>query len=173
MTLCLFHGTSSKLLKNIMSKGLIPRQDSGVAVYEGELTSSPDRVYLTDTYALEFAKIACNKLGGNILVARVFVDPAEVCPDTDFAEGGLHRMRFEDGLKCLETTGCSCIRRPIMPDKLYVVPKSVAKDRLPEPFRIETGLRHFAFKKVRQENLDLALMSSKQYLFESGEWVEK
>jgi hypothetical protein len=171
--LCLFHGTSSKLLKRIMAKGLVPRQVSGVAVYDGELTSSPDRIYLTDTYALEFASIACKKLGGNILVARVFVDPAEVCPDTDFVDGGLHRMRFDDGIKCLESTGCSCIRRPIMPDKLYVIPKAVAKDRIPEGFRIETGLRHVALKKMRQDNLDLVLMSSKQYLLESNEWVER
>jgi hypothetical protein len=156
-----------------MKKGLRPRCKTGISVYSGKLESATDRVYLSDVYAVQFGCIAVQKIGGNLMIVGVRVEESELEPDTDFMDGGEHRLRFDNGAACLKTTGCVSVCKTIMPYRLWVVPKKIRNELEDCSMRIETGFRHTAFHKQHEDQLNYALMMAKRYSFEDGEWYEK
>lgn len=77
----LYHGTSSVLLDQIKAEGLQPRRDRK-SIWD-EYQSAPDRVYLTNAYALFYAFNAVNELGGNGVVFKVSVYDEYLVADED------------------------------------------------------------------------------------------
>lgn len=173
MSRILFHGTSTVFKQRIMRRGLLPRERTGKSTYEGELISDPKRIYLTDVYAFQFALRAIEKHGGNPLILKACVEDAALEPDTDFAEGGLHSMRFTDALKCLELTGCVSTRKPVSVMSMWVVSKKLWTEISEQgSCRIETGFRHRGFHKIHMDQLGYLLMYSKRFLNRDGYWEE-
>ena len=77
----LYHGTSSKNLDSILSKGIRPRGRKK-GNWKG-FPSRPDMVYLTNSYAPFFAIQSCVD-GDRGLIVEVEVDEAGLYPDEDF-----------------------------------------------------------------------------------------
>jgi hypothetical protein len=168
----LFHGTSSNFLRKIMKHGLLPRNKTGTSIYSGKLESAVDRIYLSDVYAVQFGCIAIERISGNLMIAGVNIDVADLDPDTDFMDGGEHRLRFDNGAACLKVTGCASTLKNVMPYRLWVVPKKICDELKDCSMRIETGFRHKAFYKQHLDQLNYALMMSRRYSFKNGEWSD-
>lgn len=84
----LYHGTTEAVAKAALIEGLLPRCKSGVMSRWTEHPSSPDHVYLTETYAGYFAMQAA-KEGGRWGLVEVDVDRLPLSclvPDEDFLE---------------------------------------------------------------------------------------
>lgn len=77
----LYHGTSSKHLDSILSKGIRPR-GRRKGNWES-FPSRPDMVYLTNSYAPYFALQSCDKME-KALIVEVEVDETGLYPDEDF-----------------------------------------------------------------------------------------
>jgi len=168
--IALFHGTSTKLLKSIQKRGLLPRAETGKNNYPKFLESSLDSVYLTDVYALHFAKIAVGAQGGNLLVARVIVDKTALLPDTDFEAGGKSHRRYDTAAACLEDTGCVRVVGTLQPNRLYVIGKKLADEF--QSAGILTGLRHLAYRERYEAQLNWILQCATQYDYKGGEWMK-
>lgn len=164
----LFHGTSDKFLKSILRHGLRPRMDTGKSTYDGELESHAERVYLTDTYALQFGANAVEKHGGRVMVVVCKVDESRIEPDTDFMEGGLHRLRFDNGIECLAQTGCCSVVGQVEVLRVEVLSKKQCSQI--SQSRIETGFRHAAFKPRTVEEMEYHLMLASRYTKRDGGW---
>lgn len=80
MTKILYHGTSERNLESILKTGLAPRGRKK-SIWK-EHPSAPDRVYLTDAYAVYFAVIAAKK-GEKGVILKVEVDTANLVADED------------------------------------------------------------------------------------------
>jgi hypothetical protein len=168
----LFHGTTTKFRPQLLKKGLLPRSKTGRSSYEGKLESDPMRVYLTDIYALSFGINSVKKHGGNLMVARVPIEPERLEPDTDFMEGGLHSLKFTDGLECLRNTGCCSVVGPVNPDRLYIFTKKQTVEIAEKAsLRIETGVRHHGFRKIHEDQLEYFLVAADTYTFDGECWV--
>jgi hypothetical protein len=167
----LYHGTSTKFLPSIKRHGLRPR---GVkdGCYSGKLASDPERVYLTDTYPVQFGLIAKERHGGNLLVLGIEIDEARIEPDTDFTEGGLHHWKAKDGAECLKRTGCCSVVGSVTVDRAWVLdPRMVLEVEQYGQTRIETGFRHDAFRKATEEQLEsLLFFCAKKYTVDDGAW---
>lgn len=79
----LYHGTSSKHLKSILEKGLLPRNLSGNSNWHGDIQSKDDFVYLTTAYPVYFAFCAAKKKE-DLLILQVDVDANDLYPDEDY-----------------------------------------------------------------------------------------
>lgn len=172
-TIVLFHGTSSKFLKQIMRSGICPRGLTGKSTYEEKLISDPERVYFSNVYALGFAAIAVQKHGGNIMVASAKLEIAQLEPDTDFTGDGSHQSKYHDAMQCLEGTGCVCIKKQqVEAQRIYVFGKKDSEEIMSINHRISTGFRHHAFKEQAENVLNYYLMCCpKKYSFNDGEWI--
>lgn len=162
----LFHGTTTKFRRQIERAGaLLPRARTGKSVYSGKLESNPERVYLTDVYAVQFGLMAVEKHGGNLLVCRTIVDESELLPDDDFQASGLHRLKFDDHQwpECLSATGCVSVRGPVRVDRIYVVKGKLLKEFKETEITINTGLMHTALKKRIEDALNYALWSADRF----------
>ena len=160
----LFHGTSSVCVKGIKQKGLIPRALSKRSVYEGNLISDPDLIYLTDTYAIQFANLATHSLGGTPVVLRCKVDPAYLIADTDI-------KRPVTAEESLRTWGTCAYRGNLMPDKLYFIPQKHQEEILMRPTELYTNLRHLAFGPQLREAMDYLLQTSpRTWIYDGEEW---
>ncbi|HEX2972652.1 MAG TPA: hypothetical protein VHP11_09985 [Tepidisphaeraceae bacterium] len=165
-TITLYHGTSSRFLKQIQRDGIQPRGITGKSVYEDELISDAERVYLTDTYAAQFGALAVRKYGGQVLICKVDVPADELLADTDFADC--------DGQQSLQHAGTCSIARGVMPTRMWVVSKNnyrMVFDDFEEP-KVYAGMRHAGCGKgVRQAMQDLLCLGNRHVL-RDGEWVE-
>tara|TARA_Y100000992_G_C21250415_1_gene485557 strand:- start:71 stop:766 length:696 start_codon:yes stop_codon:yes gene_type:complete len=86
--LTLYHGTTTKYLDKILSKGIFPRkllQENTNGNWSKD-PSNPFMVYLTSAYAPYFADVAANKNGGKPVVLEVKVDKFNLYPDEDYLE---------------------------------------------------------------------------------------
>ena len=117
----LFHGTSSIFLKCLLKCGLLPRSKTKNSAYEGKLTSSEDRVYLTSVYPLMFGMNAVHKFGGDLLIVQSRVSESRLEPDTDFTDEGLHERKFANWNECLENTGCVCVQGVVRPSRMFLL----------------------------------------------------
>ena len=89
----LYHGTSTKYLDDILSKGITPRHNNGIGNWSGN-PSHPLMVYLSDAYAVYFAQQSvnaydekkCNSKKNEPVVLEVIVDTKRLYPDEDFLE---------------------------------------------------------------------------------------
>jgi hypothetical protein len=170
----LFHGTTTKFMRPIQKAAkLLPRERTGKAIYAGELESKPDRVYLTDVYAVPFGLIAVRQHGGNLLVARAIVDDATLLPDDDFQDGGKHHLRFTDGQweECLKQTGCVSTRVPVEIDRLYIVRGKELRDLLADEVHIHTGMMHRALRERMDNYNENTLFFAVQKTFDGEEWA--
>tara|TARA_R100001463_G_scaffold40271_1_gene85602 strand:+ start:260 stop:934 length:675 start_codon:yes stop_codon:yes gene_type:complete len=77
----LYHGTSTKKLDKILEKGIEPR-GRRKSVW-AEFPSHPDRVYLTNAYAIWFAMRAVDNYGGDCVVFKVDVSEEWLMADED------------------------------------------------------------------------------------------
>jgi hypothetical protein len=183
MVKVLFHGTSTKFKSSIMKHGLQPRGNKNRSTYKGKLASDPDRVYLTDVYALHFAALAVEQHGGSPLIVRALINPSRLLPDTDFEEGGLHSLKFESNQweDCLRRTGCLSVQGTIGlfdeseddrgVNKLYVINKKVWSEICDNLTRIETNLRHRAFHEIHDNQQEYALaMTNQIWEYRHGCW---
>lgn len=168
----LFHGTTSKFRTAIMRKGLQPRGVTGKNVYAGVerygkmLESRPDRVYLTDTYPAQFARISVMQLGGSMMVAACKVEPEWLVPDEDFEN--LH----DNGESCLRAHGVVAVCRALVPFKLYAVSKIDYDYIFGDTCNIHSGLKHTALGPRVAEATNYLLMISRQWKRVQDEWVE-
>lgn len=90
----LYHGTSAKRLKSILSRGLEPRGNRR-SVWEAH-PSRADHVYLTNSYATHYARNAANG-SGQLAVFEVDVGPAimaKLYADED-AQAQVDRIRAD------------------------------------------------------------------------------
>lgn len=84
----LYHGTSEKIARQALTRGLKPRADTGVDTTWPENPSRADMVYFTSAYALSFAMMASEK-DENWGIVEVDTDLMEeplFHPDEDFLE---------------------------------------------------------------------------------------
>lgn len=169
----LFHGTSSRFLKPILKHGLRPRKLTGRSTYEGHLESNEELVYLTDVYPLQFAAIAIEKHGGNMLIVSVNVPEEKLLPDTDFTEEGTHYLKLKNGSECLAKTGCVSIAEPVKVEMAWVIPKKLQKEFKNCSTRIATSIRHKGFYKIHQEQLSYFLQMGKRYRNRDGIWTDE
>ncbi len=79
----LFHGTSTAHFDTIISQGLLPRSQTGLSNWQGDVESKPQLVYLTTAYPVYFAWQATHD-PHDLLVLKVEVDDDELYPDEDF-----------------------------------------------------------------------------------------
>jgi hypothetical protein len=86
----LYHGTSSRFLERIKSKGLEPRNMHGTSNWKHTVQSNGNFVYLTNAYALTFAinslTDAHKELACIIEMDTDFLNFFELCPDEDALE---------------------------------------------------------------------------------------
>lgn len=83
----LYHGTSSKYLKNILKEGIKPRGKK-IGNWKHTILSSPDCVYLTNAYALYYAMCASKK-NEKLIIFEIDTEHPDIwtfnfCPDEDF-----------------------------------------------------------------------------------------
>jgi len=83
----LYHGTDSKNLQSILTKGLLPRKDTGKQVYDGNFTSNKNFTYLTWWNPVAHAYTANEN---SPAIIKVDVDENDLYPDEDFLE----RLQF-------------------------------------------------------------------------------
>ena len=89
----LYHGTSTKYLDDILSKGITPRHNKGIGNWSGN-PSHPLMVYLSDAYPVYFAQQSvnayneknCDSEKDEPVVLEVIVDTKRLYPDEDFLE---------------------------------------------------------------------------------------
>ena len=89
----LYHGTSTKYLDDILSKGITPRHNKGIGNWSGN-PSHPLMVYLSDAYPVYFAQQSvnayneknCDSEKDEPVVLEVIVDTERLYPDEDFLE---------------------------------------------------------------------------------------
>ena len=153
----LFHGTTTKALLAIQrARAIVPRGETGRSVYKDtevfgkNLESHPDRVYLTDTYAIQFARLAAQQLGGWPAVVRAVVPLDRLEPDTDCAH-----LTWRESL---DRWGTCSVVGAVEIDKTYIL----GANRDGAPDRIETNLRHRAFGPGTRDAMHWVLMSSRQ-----------
>ena len=79
----LYHGTSTKFLDEILSKGLMPRYDRDTNWSENP--SNPLMVYLSDAYPVYFAQQSAEE-NYEPVVLEVRVDTKRLYPDEDYLE---------------------------------------------------------------------------------------
>ena len=79
----LFHGTFTAYCETILSQGLLPRGQTGLSNWQGDVTSKSHLVYLTTAYPVYFACQAAHDLY-DLLILKVEVDDDELYPDEDF-----------------------------------------------------------------------------------------
>lgn len=179
----LFHGTTSKFKSQIMCHGLCPRELTGKNVYAGMerfgqgLESKPDRVYLTDTYALQFAWITVGQLGGAMLVVACQVEPTWLIPDDDF-ERSLTGDRCElkrslTGQSCLRSHGVCAIQGSLSAVKVYSIRKRDYEEIFgKDTCQIHAALKHRALGPRVREAQNWLLMISRKWVKVDDEWVE-
>ena len=169
----LFHGTTSKFKTQIMRHGLRPRDLSGKSVYADmvvngkTLESHPGLIYLTDTYAAQFARLATDTYGGGYMVVSVNVNEADLLPDTDFE----HQ---QTGIQCLGYSGTCCIRSErLQPLAIYMLDKRQTDKFFPD-VQIWTGIGHLGMGVGTREHMDYLLMCAKnKWVWDRDEWVDK
>lgn len=170
----LFHGTSTRFRTQIMRNGLQPRIATGRSVYAGkeafgkQLESSPDRIYLTDVYPVQFGTLAVQTFGGSVLVLAVDVDESALLPDTDFLHCGT-------GIACLRHAGtCSIITDRIQPVRMYQLAKREIDAVLLDSTYLKTGLVHNAMRERLEGATHMLLMCAKRrWDWRDGAWDEK
>ena len=87
ITMFLYHGTSETIARQALTRGLLPRNLSGVESVWDDYPSNPEFVYVTTAYAPYFALHAAgdSKLG-IVEIDLDCLDPDELYPDEDFLE---------------------------------------------------------------------------------------
>lgn len=170
----LFHGTSSIFLKCLLKCGLLPRSKTKNSAYEGKLTSSEDRVYLTSVYPLMFGMNAVHKFGGDLLIVQSRVSESRLEPDTDFTDEGLHERKFANWNECLENTGCVCVQGVVRPSRMFLLD---AKSETIAPVLSEAshhwgriGLQHHANMAEQLHLLGQAMLHGECYVQQKRVW---
>ncbi len=101
----LYHGTSETIARQALTRGLLPRNLSGVESVWEDFPSSPDYVYITTAYAPYFALHASDDRVGIVEIDLDCLDPDELYPDEDFLEQVTHGKGPAPGLTMEERTG--------------------------------------------------------------------
>ena len=156
----LFHGTSTYYKARIAKDYQLKPRRRKKGNYDADLKSDPECVYLTDVYAHAFARIAVNAKGGRPLILKVEVDESTIEPDTDYISSGSHHSTFEDGIECLEKTGCCAVRGVVEIIDGFIPDKETWERYCQQPMRINTGFMHAALKKQNEETLNVILWNS-------------
>ena len=105
----LYHGTTEKVARAALTEGLLTREDSGVESRWDVHPSSPEHVYLTETYAGYFALQASgmNERWGIVEVDTERLGFWDFVPDEDFLE---QCSRGPDWPDCEEFAGIRAAR---------------------------------------------------------------
>ncbi len=79
----IYHGTTSKYIPKILSKGILPRKKTHNSNWNGSVVSKENFVYLTTAYPIYFALNTCMN-GDDLAIIEVDVDTADLYPDEDY-----------------------------------------------------------------------------------------
>ena len=85
MIVTLYHGTCTAHLPDILKNGIKPRGE-GPGNWEHTVKSGCDRVYLSDCYAMYYAKVAADETGTDPVVIEVMVNAHMLVADEDALE---------------------------------------------------------------------------------------
>lgn len=105
----LYHGTTATIALKAFESGLMPRRSSGSRGNWPNCPSSPDLVYMTETYAGYFASCATSAAGdvarwGIVEIDTDMLDEFSMMPDEDFLEQAT-RGQVVEGLRTRTMVG--------------------------------------------------------------------
>ena len=105
----LYHGTSESAFAAIQHTGIVPRADDSDGNWAHSVVSHPDRVYLTDAYALYFALHAAGRVSDDERAAVLAIDARSLdqhalLPDEDFLARALWKTSEFEGKPLLDVT---------------------------------------------------------------------
>lgn len=115
----LYHGTDSKNLTSILTRGLLPRKFTGNQVYTGQFASNDSFVYLTRWNPVAHAYSIDEN---SPVIIKVDVDEKDLYPDEDFIE----RMQFIETGKSEDPTTINVRQYKDLWHKSYLVFGNVA-----------------------------------------------
>ncbi|MDF2879644.1 MAG: hypothetical protein K0R54_201 [Clostridiaceae bacterium] len=112
-TITVYHGTSLYYLNDILLKGILPRDTTGIGNYSNEIASNKNLVYLTNKWHYFYAYNAFNSLNKSeidtgSLNIPCYVEckvPAKYCViDEDFFHSNYIKQRLKSAIKKGNTT---------------------------------------------------------------------